>query len=275
MVELRGLPFWKMSGSGNDFVFLDDRDGALLEGMGEADVVRRVCERGTGVGADGLVFLRQSAVADYAIVYLNSDGSRASLCGNATLCSARLAATLGVVRPTGFTVETDAGVLAARLDDGLPEIDFAPVTGMRVDAGITLEPGEQRIGFALAGVPHVAVLVDEIASVDVVRRGRAIRTHPSLGTAGANANFVGRGRGGDWLIRTYERGVEGETLACGTGAVATAALLGAWDAAGRSVELRTRSDRLVRVRTTERNGATIPSLAGEGRLVYNGTLGEL
>ena len=269
---LRGQPFWKMSGSGNDFVFVDDRSASLLETLGEPSLVDRVCARGTGVGADGIVFLRPATDADYAIVYLNSDGSRASLCGNATLCSARLATELGIVDPAGFTVRTDAGLMRARIDAGRPEIDFAPVERLEPDSAIDRIAGERRIGFAVAGVPHLVVLVDDLDTVEIVSRGRPLRRHAALGSAGANVNFVAPSAEG-WRVRTYERGVEGETLACGTGAVATAAVLAAWGAATGPVELVTRSGRSLRVR--HRDEAAGPSLAGEGRIVFTGSLRDL
>ena len=130
------------------------------------------------------------------------------------------------------------------------------------------------MGFALAGVPHLTILVDDLDRVDVVGRGRPLRHHPSL-TAGANVNFVAR-EGEGWAIRTYERGVEGETLACGTGAVASAVLLRAWGEATGDVALRTRSDRVLTVRLA-RDGAGrwLPSLRGEGRIVFEGRLEEL
>src|SRR5438477_9691360 len=125
-----GRAFYKMSGSGNDFVMVDVRDdppGILAE----PETVQRVCARGTGVGADGIVFVGPSAVADVKLVYLNADGTPADLCGNATLCTTRLAVELGMASSTGFAVETDSGVVAARMNGGNPEIDLQPVADVR------------------------------------------------------------------------------------------------------------------------------------------------
>ena len=270
----RGLPFWKMSGSGNDFVFFDARAGGL-DGLRAPGAVQAICARGTGIGADGVVFLERGASAEEAfrITYLTADGSRASLCGNASLCSVRLAAELGAVGEGEFRFGTDAGVLGARMRHGRPEIDLQPVVEVRPDAGIALEAGERRMGFAVAGVPHLTVLVDDLEAVDVVRRGRPLRHHGSLAD-GANVNFVAPDDGG-WRIRTYERGVEGETLACGTGAVASAVLLTAWGQATGEVGLRTRSGNELRVRLRRSGKGWQPSLGGEGRLVFAGSFGEL
>ncbi len=269
-----GRSFYKMSGSGNDFVMVDamrNPPGPLAEER----VVRAICARATGIGADGIVFLEPSAEADYRMTYLNSDGSRADLCGNASLCSARLATELGIVRTNEFRVETDAGVLGARvLADG-PEIDLKPVTDVETRLPFRLDTGERWIGFAVAGVPHLVVRVDDVATVDVVGRGRPLRHDPSR-PHGANVNFVSGDGEGEWQMRTFERGVEGETLACGTGAVATAILLRKAGEAGRVVALTTRSGRVLRVRLENvDDSGWQPSLSGEARVVFEGSFGEL
>ena len=266
-----GQPFVKMSGSGNDFVVIDARRPHDTRLESEA-AIRALCRRGTGVGADGLVLLKNDAEADFRMVYYNSDGSRASMCGNAALCCTRLASRTAATAELEF--ETDSGRLRGRMTEQGPEIDLPPVTEVRPDSGIAGEPGEARIGFALAGVPHVTVLVDEVARVDVPGRGRALRTAKALAPAGANANFVSRLEAG-WAIRTYERGVEAETLACGTGAVASAILITAWGLGTGPVGLTTRSGSELRVRLSRVGDAWLPSLAGEGRIVFEGILGEL
>jgi len=263
-----------MSGSGNDFVFVDARKndpGALAS----PDVVGAICSRGTGIGADGVVFLEGSNRASVRLIYLNADGTRADLCGNATLCTARLSRELGIISGSSeFTIETDYGVLGARFVGEQPEIDLLPVSDVRPEVGIPLAAGEHRMGFALAGVPHLVIVVDDLEAVDVVGRGRPLRWHQSLRT-GANVNFVQVGADGTVAYRTYERGVEAETLACGTGAVATAVLLTHWGLVEGPVRIRTRSGRELGVRLTEASSGRIPSLTGEARLVYRGQFGEL
>lgn len=270
-----GRRFYKLSGSGNDFVFVDARQQSAGE-LERPDVVAAICARGTGVGADGIVFLEPGSNPSerFSIRYLNRDGSLALLCGNASLCSVRLAVELGIVTSgEDFEFGTSAGLARGRLTSDGPEIDLQPVT--QVDTAPAFEPqrGERRIGFAMVGVPHVVVLCADVEAVDVEGRGRPIRYDPSL-KAGANVNFVAREQG-DWVVRTYERGVEAETLACGTGAVATAALLERWGESGAATELRTRSGLPLRVRFRESaSGVVTPSLAGEGRIVFRGELVE-
>ncbi|NUO62317.1 MAG: diaminopimelate epimerase [Gemmatimonadaceae bacterium] len=273
MAGLRGIPFAKMSGSGNDFVVVDSRKVGRAE-LEDPATIQRICARGTGVGADGVVLLAAEQGADFRMVYFNADGSRASMCGNAALCCTRLFAELEAAGDREVAFETDSGRVTARLSGGEPEIDLAPVEQLHAVLELPTEAGESRIGHVLAGVPHVTVLVDDVDAVDVVRRGRAIRTARELMPAGANANFVS-GRKGEWRIRTYERGVEGETLACGTGAIGSAILIASWGLDSSPIRLTTRSGRTLTVTLRREGSLWYPSLAGEGRIVFRGELGEL
>lgn len=274
MTSYSGREFIKMSGSGNDFVMVDARTKPPGE-LAKPEAISRICARATGIGADGIVFLEPSSKADVKLTYLNSDGSLADLCGNATLCTTRLAVRLGAAKPEALTIETGAGLIRGRiLDCGSPEIDLAEVTEVRADAApIRPESSEQRIGFAKPGIPHLVIEVPDVAKVDVVGRGRPLRFHKSL-SAGANVNFVSREADG-WAIRTYERGVEGETLACGTGAVASAILIATWTGSTDPVSLRTRSGRKVRVRLERTLSGWLPSLSGEAQFVFDGRFSEV
>lgn len=277
-VEGRGRSFFKMTGSGNDFIFFDARgDEALSAALGEnTSTIRRLCARGTGVGADGVVFLTASDRADIGLRYNNSDGSLASLCGNATLCAASLGVGLGAVKAEGFTIETDAGVIAGRIREGRPEVDFGSVRDPALSLAEPLKrDGESALGFVVAGVPHLVVRVPDVEALDVERRGRELRRASALGPDGANVNFVSRAARDGWRMRTYERGVEGETLACGTGCVATAVLLASWGEIADQVELLTRSGERMEVRLRRDPDSAdgwLPSLRGEGRLVFSGEL---
>lgn len=267
-------PFFKMSGSGNDFVFFDGTLGGMDQ-LETSEAVRAICVRETGIGADGVVFLRPAGQHAIRMRYYNSDGSLGELCGNATLCATRLAHELGMVSSAEMSVETDAGLVAARMVDGRPEIDFASVTETKAEvAGIERLPREAAMGFARAGVPHIVIVDNDLDTVDVLGRGSLIRRDRSL-RDGANVNFVSPGAGpsvGRWRMRTYERGVEGETLACGTGAVATAILLVEWGRAASPVTLETRSGRTLEVRLRTEGGAWYPSLRGNADIVFSGEL---
>ena len=278
--DAAGRAFYKCTGSGNDFVFFDARglpgeaSDAVRQGVRSPAVIAAVCDRRNGVGADGVVFLEALDAAGVRITYYNRDGGRAALCGNATLCAARLAAELGAVeRPnTSFVVVTDAGHIEARVPpDGDPVIALGPVRDV-VEAVLGVRPltGEQRVGYALVGVPHLVILVDDIEAVDVAGRGPVLRAATPERPAGANVNWVAPD-GDRWRMRTFERGVEGETLACGTGAVACASLIARWRETEGPNVLVTASGRPVTV--TPGTGEGTPALlAGEGRIVFRGEL---
>jgi diaminopimelate epimerase len=267
------LTFFKMSGSGNDFVVFDARAG-LAPGLDSAETIVRLCARGTGVGADGVVFIEPATDALFRMRYHNADGSRAELCGNAALCSTRLAVEMGLTREGHeFQFQTDSGPMRARMEGGVPEIFFAPVSEIKPTApGIPPLEGEARLGYAVAGVPHLVIACTDADQADVIGRGSVLRRHPSL-PRGANVNFVSAS-GSEWRYRTYERGVEAETLACGTGAVATAILLTEWGKTEDPVRLRTSSGEVLTVRLDRMGDEWHPSLSGPARIVYEGMLRE-
>lgn len=268
------MKFWKMSGSGNDFVFVDARGDDLLgRRASDPEFVRRLCAPHTGVGSDGVGIIQLDASEDFALTYLNRDGSVGELCGNASLCATRLSVELGVAKPEGLSFRTGAGVIRGRIRDGEPEIDLRPPSSLRLDAGISRLHGEHRMGFVNTGVPHLVIRTDAVELVEMTHRGPELRYHETL-PAGANVNWVSRS-GSGWSMRTYERGVEGETLACGTGAVACAVLLAAWGESGAETRLQTRSGRTLTVRIGGAPESPVPSLGGEGRIVFEGLLREL
>ncbi len=270
-----GREFYKMSGSGNDFVFVDARSEPPGR-LDEVEAIRAICARGTGVGADGIVFLEPSSSASVLLRYLNSDGSVAALCGNATLCMARLYVELGGAAPgEAFTIQTAAGVLGAVVHAATgPEIEMPAVAHLTLAAPVPLEAGERRVAFAEVGIPHLVILCDDTDAVDVVGRGRPLRFDPAF-QAGTNVDFVSRGPDGAWHMRTYERGVEGETLACGTGAVASAVVLDRWGMAPGGGTIVTRSGKELRIGIRTEGEAIKPRLAGEARIVYRGYLAEI
>lgn len=269
MTRIPERSFWKMTGSGNDFVFFDARADA--PGILETRVaIEAVCDRRKGVGADGVVFFEADAEHAWGIRYFNRDGSLAEFCGNASLCSVRLALELGVITPgQRVSFQTSSGVIPGQYGPSGPEVGMPAVEGLETAFQTRLEPGETQIGYARVGVPHLVVGCGDVGMVAVETRGRELRHLPGL-RSGANVNFVSRGPDG-WTYRTYERGVEEETLACGSGSVAAAAMLVAWHGEKDPIRLWTRSGAPLSV--SFRNGT--PTLAGEGRLVYEGRLRDV
>ncbi|MEP6473980.1 MAG: diaminopimelate epimerase [Gemmatimonadota bacterium] len=267
-------PFYKMSGSGNDFIMLDGRQSPVAHWS--AGRIRAVCDRRMGVGADGLVILAGEGADVVRMHFWNCDGSPADMCGNAALCTTRLAATLGLGQPEGMTLVTGAGRFRTRTEAGPDQaaLNLPPVQLPTEVPGISLAAGERSLHLCTVGVPHLVVEVEDLEGFDLIARGRDLRHHPALGPAGANANFVALpADDGPIGIRTYERGVEGETLACGTGTVAAGIVLAMAGRRSLPAEFRTRSGRPLRVaaRLTELQAVDL-WLGGEGRLVFQGEL---
>jgi len=264
-----------MTGSGNDFVMVDGRTTMVSDWSPED--IQRLCARGTGVGADGLVFVGLgSEPGSVRMIYFNSDGSRAAMCGNAALCSTQLAVLLGLGNASGMRLETDAGVYESRscAGDSRAELHLAPVE-TPAEPGVRLESGELRAAFATVGVPHLVVQVEDLEAIDLMGRGRALRFDPALAPAGANVNFIAGAKGAaSWAMRTYERGIEAETLACGTGAVAAACILREWGLADLPVTLITRTGLPLRIRASRTRQGRYDDvwLEGQAQQVFRGVL---
>jgi diaminopimelate epimerase len=270
-----GIVIYKMSGSGNDFVMADGRNQPLERWTPE--LIQEVCARGTGVGADGLAVLepgsRPGAVRFH---FFNSDGSRAPMCGNGALCATRLAAWLELAPRDGLVLETDAGEVEGRClpgDDERAEI-VTPPLGDLVEPDIELAAGERSIHFTTVGVPHMVVRVADLTEVPLLQRGRELRLHPAI-AGGCNVNFLANGDGG-WAMRTYERGVEAETLACGTGAVAALAVLARAGEAELPLEIGTASGATLAISADMAPDRSLvrPRVAGFARLVFRAVLGD-
>jgi diaminopimelate epimerase len=215
----KAIAFAKMNGAGNDFILIDNRRGEI--GAEAAELARRVCHRRLAVGADGLILIEASATADFAWRFFNSDGSLAEMCGNGARCAARFAHLNGIAGPT-IQFETLAGVIQAEIRGDEVAIRITPPKMVAVNLPLTVSVGALTMDRVDTGVPHAVVFVEDPAAVDVVALGREIRFHPKFAPAGTNVNFVAVKGPGVLALRTYERGVEDETLACGTGATAAA-----------------------------------------------------
>jgi diaminopimelate epimerase len=269
---MKGTLFYKMTGSGNDFVMLDGR--ATKPERWSPARVRALCDRRNGIGADGLVILTPAASGTVRMSYWNSDGSHGAMCGNAALCSGRLSVELEMVPPGEFSLLTDAGIVRviSRAHHDEAEISLPDVDLPRQLPEVDTAAGERWLSLGTVGVPHLVVRVDEVEHADVLGRGGRLRSDPRVGPDGANVNFVGRNADDSpWLIRTFERGVEGETLACGTGTVAAALALSSRSEASLPVRFRSRGGPELTVRAqVQGSRASGIWLAGQGRLLFRG-----
>jgi len=228
------IEFVKLSGSGNDFICIDNLDGGYDDLLASPDRIghfaRSLCHRGVGVGADGIIFACRpeiEGISDVAARFFEADGSEAELCGNGTGCFVHWATERGWSGRDGAEslVLTPAGVVRGGNSDGRYVRVCIPMpTDIRRDFDVDVGDWRWRCDFAVTGVPHVVTYVDDIDRVDVLRWGPAIRHHPAFAPRGANANFVQVLGPGRIALRTWEFGVEAETLACGTGSAAAAIL---------------------------------------------------
>lgn len=210
----------KMSGSGNDFILIDHRKPILTEGQMQG-FARKVCRRRISVGADGLILIERSEKADFKWWFFNANGSEAEMCGNGGRCAARFAYLKGIAGPS-LTFETLAGILSAQVDGKRVKLEMTKPYDLKLDGTFLIEGKEKILSSINTGVPHVVSFLEDLESLDVIGVGRAIRYHPYFAPKGTNANFVRVEDSSHLSIRTYERGVEDETLACGTGIVASA-----------------------------------------------------
>ncbi len=267
MVNLR---FTKMNGAGNDFIVADNRNGSLALTPG---IVAALCDRHRGVGADGLLLVEPSEQGgDCRMRYYNADGSEADMCGNGARCFARYAARLCGRDSGALTLETAAGLVHAFIfDNGIVDVQLSAAREWRPDLHAVLDGFPCRVDHVNTGVPHAVVFLEGLDAFDVVRYGRALRYHALFAPAGANANFVERHADGGLSIRTYERGVENETLACGTGVVAAALCHHARYRAAAPVSVRVRGGDVLKVNFAGEAGSWVNiRLNGPADFVFDG-----
>ena len=236
---MKKMRFTKMHGAGNDFVLIDDRDetfparGSLIAAMAAEHV---------GIGCEGVILLHRSSRADFRMMFYNPDGSEAELCGNGARCVAAFARRVGAVSSNSMTFETGAGLVDAEImDEGLVKVWMPEPTDRKYGLAVTGDAGGAPVNgdFLVVGVPHFIVPVANVAKVDVTNAGRALRLAEAFSPNGSNVDFVQYIAPNKAILRTYERGVEAESGACGTGAVATA--VAGVEAHGMSLPMHVRS----------------------------------
>ena len=217
------LAFWKMHGAGNDFILVDDRGETFPTDRN--DWIASISRRNFGVGSEGVILIQPSAEHDFRMRFFNPDGGEVEMCGNGARCVARLASEIGAAG-SDMRFDTVAGPIGASVSDGIVRLDMTPPFDWVLNGSIEID-GETRTYHQVnTGVPHVVMQVDDAETIDLVKLGAAIRYHEAFAPAGTNANFISL-LGEDHLrVRTYERGVEAETPACGTGMVACGLIAG-------------------------------------------------
>ena len=265
------LKFTKMNGAGNDFVMLDNLAGGLRLDAGE---IARLCDRHRGVGADGVLVAEAAANgADFRMRYYNADGGEAEMCGNGARCFARYAGKI-TGRHGAIRFETPAGVIRAECDGDNVRLGMSEPRDLTLDRHIELSGGSVVAHSVNTGVPHAVVFVEDLEKADVRGLGAALRYHRDFAPKGTNVNFVQIIDPGTAAVRTYERGVEDETLACGTGVVAVALILHEKHGASAPVSVRVRGGDTLLVSFEKEGGAyRNVSLTGPADFVFEGEIG--
>ncbi len=271
IADLLPVPFVKMNGAGNDFIIIDHRE-PFLPAEVMRDFVRRVCRRRFSVGADGLFLIEKSHKTDFKWQFFNSDGSVAEMCGNGARCVARYAYMHGIAAAT-MRFETDAGIIEAKVVDRDVSLKMPPPHSYQPAVSITIGDTPLEVHSLNTGVPHAVVFHESVDKVDIAKLGPPIRFHDRFQPAGTNVNFVEVTERG-LKIRTYERGVEAETMACGTGAVACGVIATLLDKTASPVQIETTGKDLLTVRfdLAEDHSINNVVLKGSAHVIYKGEL---
>jgi len=264
------LRFTKMDGAGNDFILIDNRAGEIHL---DRTQIARLCDRHRGIGADGILLLENpSDHADFRMRYFNADGGEAEMCGNGARCFARFANQVAGAHGR-ISFETPAGVISAELAGDLVTLHMTEPTDLRLSVSLQIGAEKKIVHFVNSGVPHVVVPVAQVGEAAVSRDGSAIRHHEMFSPNGANVNFIEK-RGADKIaVRTYERGVEDETLACGTGVVASALIFAATENVNGPIDVVARGGDELRVGFEKIDKQfRIVTLTGPAEFVFEGTI---
>jgi diaminopimelate epimerase len=259
-----------MNGCGNDFILIDNRTAQLASDP--STFCKHVCRRKLSVGADGLILIESSEDFDFQWQFYNADGSRAEMCGNGARCAARFAYLEGIAGEKMIFL-TDAGPIEAQMRGDQVRIKMTPPSDCRMEVDIDLSVGRRTVSSINTGVPHVVLEKDHLAEIDIVPQGREIRRHGHFAPAGTNVNFIQPEDGNRLQVRTYERGVEDETLACGTGCVAAALVTALGRQWPSPIPVVTRSGGILTI-YFQKDGDRFRDvyLEGDARLVYTGQI---
>ena len=263
------LEFTKMNGAGNDFVMVDNRDESRSL---SCEQIARLCDRHRGIGADGLIALESSPELP-RMRYYNADGGEAEMCGNGARCFAKFTSRLLGQREGTLSFMTQAGIIAAELLGDQVRLLMSEPHSLQLAHALQVGGNELEVHSLNTGVPHAVTFVSDLELTPVVEMGRAMRQHQRFAPAGTNANFAQLLAPGSLAIRTYERGVEDETLACGTGVVATALIHHFLTKSPSPISVRVRGGDTLEVGFLLKNGhPSAVTLTGPADFVFEGTL---
>jgi diaminopimelate epimerase len=266
------MKFTKAVATGNDFIIIDNRNLKLKDGIDQ--LAKILCDRKYGIGADGLLLVEKAAAADFKMRIFNADGSEAEMCGNGSRCIALYASSKGIAAES-MRIETKAGMLEASVRGGNIKVKLTDPKDIQWNLCLMIHECPYRVNFANTGVPHVIHFVNDLETVEVNKLGPKMRYHEEFSPHGTNVDFVKivDKNKNKIALRTYERGVEDETLACGTGAVASAIISAEAEKLASPITVETRSGEVLKVyfEYAEGNFKNV-YLEGKARLVYEGSI---
>ena len=268
---MNGIEFYKMSGSGNDLILIDNRNGQM-ESNDCFEFAKMVCRRRMSVGADGLIIIEDSDTADFRWQFINADGSEADMCGNGARCAARFAYLTGMTGPR-MIFETGAGLIQAEVDQEWVRVKMTDPADLHLAEKVQVDGRTESIHRINTGVPHAVLAVEDLEMILVDSFGPLIRYHRQYAPEGVNVNFIQLRQDETIAIRTYERGVEAETLACGTGSVAGAIIASRLFGLEAPIRMIVRSGLPLEVSFTKTgNQYQNIYLKGDARVIYRGIL---
>ena len=265
------VPFWKMHGAGNDFVLIDDRDQTFPDT--DNALVHRIARPKYGIGCEGVILIQPSDTADFRMRFYNPDGGEVEMCGNGARCVARLAKEIGAA-PASMQFDTVAGVIGAEvIAEDQVRLTMTPPKDWALNGELDMEEQKIPFHFVNSGVPHVVMEVENLSGIDIQTVGAAVRYHPRFQPAGTNVNFIEITGPDSLSVRTYERGVEAETLACGTGMVACGLVAGSLGHVSTPVKITCAAGDVLEVDyTPTEDGAENVTLTGPAVHVFQGQI---
>lgn len=263
------IPFSKYEGCGNDFILIDNRTVFFPI---EADLITKLCHRRLGIGADGIILLENSSIADYRMRIFNADGSEAEMCGNGFRCFGKFLHEIGIQNES-FNIEVFGKILSLKVEEGQITAGMSQPTDICWNIQLEIGGKDWVLDYLDTGVPHAVLFVDDVEKINLQLLGKEIRFHSKFAPRGTNVNFAQLNTNGEIWMRTYERGVEDETLACGTGATAVAIAASKKQNLKGPRAIKTRSGGILNIDFKwEQEDVKMVTMSGPATFVFRGTI---
>lgn len=268
---MKEIDFIKMSGGGNDFILIDNRRDIIRKNR--SGIARKLCQRKISVGADGLILIEKARSQHFRMRIFNPDGSEPEMCGNGSRCAAFFAYTKKIA-PSRMRIQTKAGEIQAQVKNKSVKVNLTPPKNMKLDYILDVDEKKISVNSINTGVPHVVIYTADLGKMDVKGMGGKIRFHSLYAPEGTNVDFIKITSPHSISIRTYERGVESETLACGTGATAASIIAGMKGLVSSPVKVKTAGGEELKIYFSKNDALKVSNVFLEGKVevVYRGKI---